>query len=203
MDLPEYQEAIPELQDHPLFNGSQSVGMISGEMPRWLHKLPLSQQDRVQRFGHPMLGKELKNMGLRAEETNGRYGTPERSYIVYGATKEQLGHLANKYGQDSFIHVPSGHKTAKIHYSDLAEDEQGKSLKGHYRPAVGSYAFHGTNRPEDYYTELPGKGYMRLNFDFDKPPIDSEGPKEVTKAELKEKLLAALKKALICIHKRQ
>jgi hypothetical protein len=195
-NFPEFTEVHPELKDHPLFSGSQSVGMISGESPRWLHKLPLSQQDQVQRFGHQMLGNDLKNMGLRAESTEGSYGGPEKSYIVYGATHGQLNHLAGKYGQDSVLYAPSGHKSAKIQYSDISEDEQGKSLKGHYRPSLGTYNYHPTDPPEDFFSKIPNKGYVRLNFDWDKPAISSEPSKEITKAELRQGLLVALKKAI-------
>jgi hypothetical protein len=193
MDLPEYQETVPHLADHPLFNGSQSVGMISGESPKWISKLPLSQQEPIKNYGHQMLGKDLQHMGLRHEATEGSYGSPEKSYIVYGASKDQLHNLANKYGQDSYIHAANGHKSAKMHYSDLAQDEAGNSLRGFHVPSKGSYAFHPTEKPDDYYTKLPGKGYMRLNLDFEHPPV-SDGP--VTKSELKQKLLIALKKAM-------
>jgi hypothetical protein len=195
-NFPEYTQTHPALQNHPLFNGSQSVAMISGESPKWINKLPLSQQEHVSKYGHKALGQDLKKLGLRHEETEGSYGSPERSYIVYGAGRDQMNNLANKYGQDSFIHVAAGHKTAKMHFSDLAEDEQGHSLKNHYVPSKGTYAFHPTEKPDDYYTHLPGKGYMRLNLDFDKPPISSEPSKDITKSELKEKLLVVLKKAL-------
>jgi hypothetical protein len=195
-NFPEYTEAQPGLQDHPLFNGSQSVSMISGQAPKWINKLSLSQQDHVSRFGHHALGRDLKNMGLRHEETEGSYGTPEKSYIVYGASKGQMHNLANKYGQDSYLHIPSGHKSAKLHFSDLAEDEQGNSLKNHYVPSTGSYAFHPDQKPEDYYTKLPNKGYMRLNLDFEHPPVNAEPSKEITKSELRTSLAIALKKAL-------
>ena len=191
-DLPEYTEIHPALADHPLFSGSSSVGMISGENPRWLNKLPYKQQENIQKWGHQMLSQDLKNMGLRHEETEGRYGSPEKSYIVYNPTKEQMIALGNKYGQDSILHVPNGHKSAKIHYTDLAQDEVGNLLKGYSRPSTGSYAFSNTEQPEDYYTKLPGKGYMRLNFDWDKPPTKDNG--DITKKEVIEGLLGVLKK---------
>ena len=193
MNFPEYNETLPELQDHPIFSGSQSVGMISGDAPKWLKKLPPNKQEFIQKYGHSMLGRDLQNMGLRHEATEGRYGAPERSYIVYGPTKEQMIALGNKYGQDSVLHMQAGHKTAKMHYTDLAEDESGNSLKGHHVPSLGTYAYHATEQPEDYYTKIPSKGYLRLNLNFDNPPV-KEG--QITKAEVKAKLLMALKKAI-------
>jgi hypothetical protein len=192
MDLPEFTETQPHLQDHPLFNGSKPVSMISGDAPKWLHKLPLSQQEPIKNYGHQMLGHDLQRMGLRHEATTGKYGTPEKSYVVYGASKDQMHSLANKYGQDSYIHVPNGHKSAKMHYSDLADDDAGQSLRGSYVPSKGSYNFHPTEQPEDYFTKLPGKGYMRLNLDFDRPPLKDN----MTKSEIKQMLLAVLKKAI-------
>lgn len=64
-NMPEFTETTPHLADHPLFSGSQSVGMISGESPRWLHKLPISQQEKIKTVGHQMLGHDLQRMGLR------------------------------------------------------------------------------------------------------------------------------------------
>ena len=193
MDIPEFTETQPHLQDHPLFSGSQPVSMISGQAPKWLSRLPLSQQEPIQKYGHEMLGQDLKRMGLRHEATEGSYGSPEKSYVVYGASKDQIHHLANKYGQDSYIHAVNGHKSAKMHYSDLAEDDSGNSLRGMHIPSTGSYNFHPTQKPDDFWTHLPGKGYMRLNLDFEHPPVSEH---TVTKAELKQKLLVALKKAL-------
>jgi len=157
MDLPEYQETVPHLADHPLFNGSQSVGFVSADAPKYLHKLPLSQQEPIKNYGHQMLGRDLQHMGLRHEATEGSYGSPEKSYIVYNATKDQLHNLANKYGQDSYIYAANGHKSAKMHYSDLAEDEAGNSLRGFHVPSKGSYAFHPTEKPDDYYTNCLAK----------------------------------------------
>jgi hypothetical protein len=191
-NMPEFTETQPHLQDHPLFSGSQSVGMISGDAPKYLHKLPLSQQEQVKTYGHQMLGRDLQRMGLRHEATEGSYGSPEKSYVVYGATHNQLNHLAGKYGQDSMVYAPNGHKSAKLHYSDISEDEAGNSLRGHYRPSTGSYNFHPNQKPDDYYSFLPNKGYLRLNFDWDKPPLKDN----VTKSEIREMLLVALKKAL-------
>lgn len=195
--MEEFKEALPHLQNHPIFSGAKSVGMISGENPRWMTKLPYHKQEAIQKYGHQMLGQDLKNMGLQHESTEGKYGTPERSYVVYGPSKQQMVDLATKYGQDSALHIPAGHKTAAIHYSDLAQDEQGNSLKGHYRPTTGSYQYSATEKPEDYYTAIPGgKGYLNLGFDWDKPPISSEPNKDITKAEIKDLLLAALRKAM-------
>src|ERR1035437_3459426 len=193
MEFPEHTEALPELQKHPIFSGSQSVGMISGENPKWLHKLPYQRQDSIKRFGHQMLHRDLEHMGLRHEATDGKYETPERSYIVYGASKQQMVDLGSKYGQDSVVHIASGHKSAKIHYTDLAQDDQGASLKGHYRPTTGSYAYHATEQPDDFFSRIPNHGYIRLNFDWSKPPISSEPAKDIAKAELKTGLLKALK----------
>lgn len=179
MDMPEYTEPHQLLQDHPIFNGSQSVGMISGESPRWINKLPKEQQEIINSKGHELLSQDLTKLGLKHTPTEGRYGSPERSYIVYGPTQEQLVGLANKYGQDSVVHIPNGHKSAKIVYSDLAEDDKGQSLSGAHVPSTGNYNFHPTEKPEDYYTKLPGKGYVRLNFDFDNPPV-----REVKKSDL-------------------
>ena len=45
--MEEFKEALPHLQRHPIFSGAQSVGMISGENPRWASKLPYNKQDAI------------------------------------------------------------------------------------------------------------------------------------------------------------
>lgn len=189
-EIPQYSQVHPQLLDHPAFNGSTSVAMISADNPKWLHKLPIENQETIKTNGHNLLGKDLTNMGLHNEPTEGRYETPERSYLVYGASLSDMKALAKKYGQDSIVYMPRGHNTAHIHYSDLAEDPTGKPLKNVKVPYAGSYHFHPTVQPDDYYTRIPGKGYLRLNFDWDNPVQD------VTKAEIREGLLQALKKAI-------
>lgn len=138
---------IDALADHPLFSGAQSVGMLSGENP--YH--PAEVQ------GHEQLGNELKQMGLQAVERQGSYGSPERSWMVYGPTREQLMDLGRKYGQDSVI------------FSDKGKDEMvytNGDKAGHYHSGTGREIF--AENPGDYYTHMPeANAYLRMGFDFD------------------------------------
>jgi hypothetical protein len=54
------------LSQHPLFNGKTSVGMISGENPRF----------PAQASGHQALGEALKQMGVKARGTGGPLRLP-------------------------------------------------------------------------------------------------------------------------------
>jgi hypothetical protein len=74
------------------------VGMISGENPRF-PSVP---------GGHEALKRDLDTMGVQHEETQGHYGAPERSFIIYGLPREHLVALGQKYGQEAVIHNEGG-----------------------------------------------------------------------------------------------
>lgn len=76
-DIPVYDKPLPELQDHPLFSGQYPVGLMAGESPLTTPQV---------RGGDDSLRKLLKQQGLKFEETEGRYGQPENSFIVHGPT---------------------------------------------------------------------------------------------------------------------
>jgi hypothetical protein len=190
-------------QEHPLFSGAQSVGMISGENPRF----------PAQASGHEAMGEALKQMGVKAEPRDGRYGSPEKSWMLYGPTREQMYQLGKQFGQESVVFSPQGND-AKRHELLYTNGPNA----GRFHPAL-DHEFFG-KEPEDYYTHMPELGgYLRLNFDFDtlhptnlnqvhavqalqdraahgQPPAAAAAPAPVTKAEIATALTATLKKAL-------
>ncbi len=193
------QSPDAKLREHPLFNGSQSVGMISGENPRF----------PAQAAGHQALGEHLKQIGLKHEERDGRYGSPEKSYMVYGPTREQMYQLGQSFGQESVVYSQGGKH--ELLYTNGPQ-------AGRFHPGIDHEFFQ--QEPEDYYTNMPELGgYMRLNFDFDtlhptnlnqdgavaalqtraahgQPPQAAPAEQPVTKAEIKAALVSSLKKAL-------
>lgn len=133
--------------DHPLFNGKTTVGMISGEAPRF----------PAQAAGHEALGNQLKQMGLRADSRDGCYGGPEKSWMVYGPTREQMYTLGKQFGQESVVFSQAGKH--ELMYTNGPNT-------GRYHPSLDHDWF--TQAPEDYYTHMPELGgYLRLNFDWD------------------------------------
>lgn len=151
-DVPIYDKPLPELQEHPLFGGQYPVGLMAGGAPLTAPQVP---------GGDQALRGLLTQQGLKFEETDGRYGQPERSFIVHGPSREQMFHLGKALGQESVIWAPKGHATAELMYTN--GPNAGKS-----HPAHPQYGFHPTEPPPDYYTKLPGKGYVRLHFDQDR-----------------------------------
>lgn len=134
--------------DHPLFNGKTSVGMISGEAPRF----------PAQMSGHQALGEALKQAGIKHEERDGMYGMPEKSYMLYGPSREQMYQLGKQFGQESVIFSNGGHH--ELLYTNGPN-------AGKFHPAIDHEWFN--EPPEDYYTHMPElNGYLRLNFDWDK-----------------------------------
>jgi hypothetical protein len=127
------------------------VGMMSGENPRF----PTQALG-----GHEELKRDLDAMGVQHEETQGHYGVPERSVLIYGLPRENLYALGQKYGQEAVIHNEGG----KREFIYTNGPNAGKMHSG--LPSFEHWP-EGSEPPEDYYTKLPGNGYVRLHFDFD------------------------------------
>jgi hypothetical protein len=137
-------------REHPLFTHSMPVGLMSGENPRF-PSVP---------GGHDALKHDLDTMGVQHEETQGHYGAPERSFLIYGLPREHLMALGQKYGQEAVIHNEGGKR--EFIYT-------GGPNIGKMHPGLASFDHwaEGSEPPEDYYTKLPANGYIRLHFDFD------------------------------------
>lgn len=158
--VPQFQQVPHAGAEHPIFTGATPIGMISGEQPRF----PSAPG------GHEALKTDLDALGLRHEETEGRYGTPERSFIVHGPTRDQITSLGKKYGQDAVIHSVNG-QHQMIYTNGINE--------GKYHPSMGTHDFWSPHEegPEDYYTKLPNQGTFRLHFDFNRLHQDTpSGP---------------------------
>lgn len=137
------------LKEHPLFREGHSVGLMSGEKPLY---------PNVNEGGHVGLKSRLNEMGLKYEETHGRYGNPEQSLIIRNPTHQQMFQLGKEFGQESVIHG-EGNKH-KLLYTNGPNE-------GMFHPSTGAFDF-GTEPPKDMYTAVPGKGFLSLNFDWSK-----------------------------------
>lgn len=202
MPLPS-KDALPlqapseRVQEHPLFTGSTSVGIISAQNPRF----------SPQASGHENMGEALKQMGLKAHSRKGMYGMPEQAWMVYGPTREQMFQLGKQFGQESVVYSPPGAnpKRHELLYTNGPN-------AGRYHPALDHEWF--DREPEDYYTHLPELGgYLRLNFDWDQlhhsklqqdQAVDAlqaraahpGTPQPVTKSEIRVGLVRSLRKAI-------
>lgn len=148
---PEAIRQVPPAEaEHPIFNGSVPFGMLTAENPVF----PSAPG------GNEALKNDLDSLGLKYEQTEGRYNLPERSFIVHGPTLEQVYGLGKKYGQEAVIHSEGGQH--KFIFTNGPKDAQ-------YHPGTGTYDYwhEGQELPEDYYTKIPGQGAIRLHFDFD------------------------------------
>lgn len=147
---------------HPIFSGS-TFGLMSGEKPLFKPQVE---------GGHEALGNHLRQMGLHFEETAGKYQEPERSYIIHGATREQMQHLGKLFGQESVVHSQNGQH--QLIYTN--GNHEGK----HHSADMQNPVEHFEQPPEDFYTAVPGHGYMRINFDWNQ----KHGGPEIQKSEL-------------------
>lgn len=158
-----YEEplSVPEpLKDHPLFAGPGPVGIISADSPLTIPET---------KGGTQALAKELDHLGLKYEPTDGKYGNPESSFIVYNPTREQMIDLGRRYGQEGVVYTLKGRH--QLIYTN--GPNKGKHAPGRQ----GAELF--MEPPPDYYTRIPNKGYMRLHFDHNNL-VDDAG---MTKSE--------------------
>jgi len=140
---------IHPLKDHPLFREGHSVGLISGERPSY---------PKVNEGGHTGLKSRLNEMGLKYEETHGKYEHPEKSFIVRNPTRKEMFQLGKEFGQESVIHGEDGKH--QLLYTNGPNE-------GMYHSSTGAFDF-GTEPPKDLYTAVPSKGFLSLHFDWNK-----------------------------------
>jgi hypothetical protein len=159
---------------HPIFSGS-TFGLMSGEKPLF--------QSQVQ-GGHEALGGALQQMGLHAEPTSGKYKEPERSYIIHGATQDQMKQLGKMFGQESVIHSENGQH--KLIYTN--GEHEGK----YHASDMQNPLEHFEQPPDDFYTSVPGHGHFRINFDWSK--IHHLDPVNKAEREFEPELVAYLMK---------
>lgn len=191
-----YKTPPKEIADHPLFRGHQTVGMITAEAPKFESK-GLN--------GNQGLSDEMRQMGLKHEPTHGSYGAGhENSFIVYGPTREQMYRLGHRYGQEAVIFSQDGkHEMMYTHGPNA----------GKAHPSLPLVRF-SQKEPEDYYTHLPGRGFVTLHFDHSKlnqtpipytMPAHMQAPQndiplaqqdKLTKGDVNWALAAALRKAI-------
>jgi hypothetical protein len=190
-DVPIYDRPIPEVADHPLFSGEYPIGLMAGGNPATTPAVP---------GGDDALRQLLRQQGLKFEETDGSYGAPEHSFIVHGPTREQMYHLGKVLGQESIVYSNRGKH--ELLYTNGPNDTQA-------HPGHSHYGFHPTQPPADYYTKIPGKGYLRLYFNQDQlnrvplrhsseivPPPAPPQNDNASGDDVKQGLAKALRKAL-------
>ena len=136
------------LADHPIFRKG-TVGLISGENPLFP---PLNTG------GHNGLKARLNEMGLKYQETQGKYGKPENSFIVINPHKQQLYQLGKELGQESVIYGENGQH--QLLYTNGPND-------GHFHPSQDKFNYD-VKAPKDLYTVVPSKGFFSIHFAWDK-----------------------------------
>jgi hypothetical protein len=142
--------------DHPLLRGG-TVGLMSAEAPKFTSHVPEGMKQKGQEHEH--LRRNLRTMSLNHVSTDGKYEVPEKSVIISKPDVQHMIRLGEFYGQESVIHSSGG--VHKLIYTN-------GPLKGGYRttvPGEPPYVLR-AEKPGDYYTHIPGHGYLTINFDF-------------------------------------
>jgi hypothetical protein len=171
-----YREPPSDLKGHVLFGGGgKTVGLITADAPRFPAKI---------QGGNEALVYEMNKMGLKHEATYGSYGGRENSFIIHNPSRTQMRHLASSFGQEAFVYGSGG--THELHYA-LGPNA------GKFSPSLPTMRYSKT-QPEDFYTHVPGKGYLSLDFDHDRLNNAPVEPAEIKKA-LREALYLVLRKS--------
>jgi hypothetical protein len=145
-------------------------------------------------------------MGLKTEPAPGAYDGPEESFIVYNPTREQMYDLGKKFGQEAVVYSQGGRH--EMLYTNGEKD-------GQYQPSLPTFEYwNGADQgpPENYYTQMPPGGYLRLHFDWDtlkqaplriapKAPQMAQAPvakstEGLSRADIATGLLGVLRKSL-------
>lgn len=142
---------------HPILHGG-TFGLMAGDKPMY----PASIE-----ANHENLVRVLKQMGLKHEQTHGRYGEPERSVIIHNPREDQMKTLGKLFGQESIIHSSKGQH--RLIYTNGPDEGKHRGTTPGLPPHEWS-----ENPPDDNYTHIPGNGHFRINFDFNQEPQGNE-----------------------------
>ncbi len=145
-------------QQHPAINGG-NVAILSADNPRFPAELQ----------GEDALKQELDRLGLDYEPTKGKYGSPERSYIVMNPELPTILDLARRLGQESIAYSENGRH--QLHFVN------GTNAGMATNPAEKHQFVE--QEPQDNYTAVPSPtgdpwGYFTWNIDMDSPMVSSK-----------------------------
>jgi hypothetical protein len=108
--------------------------------------------------GDDALKTMLQQSGLQHQETQGHYFGPEKSFIIYGPSRQQMYDWGKSLGQESVVFSSGGHH--ELLYTNGPND-------GKAHPGLKEVGFHPTIPPPDYWTKIPQHGFIRLHFNQD------------------------------------
>ncbi|RLF65134.1 MAG: hypothetical protein DRN30_04560, partial [Thermoplasmata archaeon] len=126
----------------------------------------------------------IRSLGETVEDTYGKYGKIERSFIIHDPQHvDKLHNLASRLGQESAIISHDGIHEMHYYHGEHA---------GKYR--VGKGTTTSDAQPDDNYTKITdhegNNTFFSHNFDFDDKSLKSK----IQKHEVSEKILKSLKK---------
>lgn len=123
---------------------------------------------------HKALLADLEGLGLKVTAVSGKYGHPEKSFMVEHPGREEdksaVDALGRKYQQDSVLHSSfrSSRGGKGAHHNEL------RHLDG--RPPVMGRGYRVSDSISDYYTDHPSIGRFQMHLDHD----DTEANKAIS-----------------------
>ncbi len=139
--------------NHVVFSGG-TFGLMSGEAPKFTASVDATHENLV---------GTLRQMGLKFEQTDGKYEVPEKSVIIHQPRLDQMKTLGKLFGQESIVHSVGGRH--ELHYTNGPFEGKVRRLD----PAQVPHQWF-PEAPEDYFTRLPNGGHFRINFNFKQDP---------------------------------
>lgn len=136
------------------------MAIISGENPRYA----VASQG-----GNDALAAELDRLGLDYELTQGKYGAPEKSFIVQNPDLAIMLDLGRRFGQESVAWSENGRH--QLHFVN------GENAGMATVPSE-VHEWH-DEEPQDNFTAVPSPhgepwGYFTWNIDFNSPMVPSQ-----------------------------
>ena len=132
------------------------------------------------------MSQELAAKGIEHEQTMGKYGDPEPTFLTYGMPKHELMAMGKKYGQESVYHHENGARHM-IFTNGPDEGMYHDTKPGHQEWTEEQ------GPPADNYTHIPGRGYVSFTPDFSRlHPVEHP----VTKHEIGWAIFCMLKRVL-------
>ena len=171
-------------QEHPVFSG-EPYGIVTAENP----KFPTAV-----RGNNRGLEDRLNRSGLKYDKVAGHYDSPEHSFIVYGPTRDQMRQFGKEFGQESVLFGEGGRH--ELHFVNGANE--GKYIKDRGDQPVSYFNM----PPPNYYTALPGGGFVRINLDWDNVITDPSVAAKSERVQMKQHTMDDVKAGIAALLKK-
>ena len=131
----------------------RTIGIVSAQNPMGKQ----ASKEYNQRAQNELISG-LKNGRFMYYVTDGLYGSPEKSVMIYNISLNDLLHIAKKYSQESVIYVDIQGKDISYQYYEI-DSQNGEYVKRHEENDIVD-----ATNDNDYYTKISRHFKFRIPF---------------------------------------